>query len=250
MTPWDPTAVAGHHLRRVASVQGLGARRALWGEALGTLPPEAGARLVEGAVRGAAGRSPQAVAAFLPLLDLPALSAAATPGRLAAVLEAARAEGCDGCLLLLEYPGRPSAPARPGSPPDPILDTLTLGHRKAAARGLRTPALERILADPDPRVVREVLRNPRLRESEVVAVAVRRPCPAEVFWLLAGSERWVRRAGVQRAAARNPYCPPQLAIGLTVLLADPDRRAVAEQEGLHPAVRDGALRVLGWRRRA
>jgi len=237
-------------LRRIASVEAATARLALWAEALGAGPPAEAADLLDGAVRSAALRESTAVAAYPPLLDLPALQERVGAGRLAEILAAARAAGLNGCLLLLEHPGPPTAPESLGPPPDPVLDTLSLGHRKTAARGRRSSLLDRLLRDPDPRVVAEVLRNPRLREAEVLAVASRRPCPEEVFWLLLRTRSWLRFPAIQRAVVFNPYAPPRLSQGLAVLLAGPDLEAVAHEEGLHPAVRDGALQVLAWRRAA
>ncbi len=222
-------------------------RLALWAEALGALAPADGARLLAAAVRAAVSRRPDAVRVYLPLLRLGDLAARAGPGRLAEVLEAARELDLGEALLILEHPGGPRRPAEPGPPPDPLLEAVTLGHRKAAARGRRSPLLDRILGDPDPRVIREVLRNPRLREPEVVAIASRRPCPEGVFLLLAGTEAWIRRPAVQRAVLQNPHAPPRLALGLLVLQPGPLLSEVANDEGLHPAVREGALQVLGWR---
>jgi len=248
MTDETPGADPGALLRRIASVEAPAARLALWAEALAAAEPAEAARLVDGAVRGAALREPAAAAAYLPLLDVPGLVERVGPGCLAAVVAAARVGDREGCLLLLEHPGPPLVPEGLGPPPDPLLDTLSLGHRKAAARGRRSSLLDRILRDPDPRVIAEVLRNPRLREAEVLAIASRRPCPEEVFWLLLRSGGWLRRPALQRAVVHNPYAPPRLAVGLEVLLTDPELDALAHEEGLHPAVREGALQIIGWRR--
>ncbi len=238
----------GASLRALASLDTVEVRLARWAETLRVLDPGEAARLLDDAVRGAARREPDALRAYLPLLDLPALSEHAGAGRLAEVLEAARASDRDGCLLLLEYPGaaRQQAPEKPAS--DPLLAGVSLGHRKTAARGLRGSLLERILKDPDPRVAAEVVRNPRLRESEVLAIASRRPCPPAVFDSIVRTAGWVTRPAIQRAIAFNPYAPPRLASALCVLLASPDLAAVSNDEGLHPGVRDGALQVLRWRR--
>lgn len=235
-------------LQRILSVESRVSRLALWAELLGSLPADEAANVLDAVVRGASARAPWAMAAYLPLMDLPALSRAAGPGTLASILSAATERGLDGCLLLLEHPGVSIASQHVGPPPDPVIESLSLGHRKEAARGLRSPILDRVLKDSDPRVVREVLRNPRLRESEVLAIASRRPCPEEVFWQLVECEHWVRRPPVRRAIVYNPYAPPHLAVCLTVTLSDPDLRSIAKAEGLHPAVRDGALQVLEWRR--
>jgi hypothetical protein len=68
-----------------------------------------------------------------------------------------------------------------------------------------------------------------------------------VFWRLARSETWMRRPAVRRAVVHNPYAPPRLTVVLVVFLTDPELHEVRESEGLHPAVREGALQVLGWR---
>jgi hypothetical protein len=237
-------------LRALASLDTVDVRLARWAETLRGQRPGESARLLDDAVRGAARREPDALRAYLPLLDLPALTEQAGAGCLAEVLEAARADDLEGCLLLLEYPGaaKRQTPEDPVS--DPVLAGVSLGHRKTAARGGRGSLLERILKDPDPRVAAEVLRNPRLREAEVLAIASRRPCPPAVFDSIVRTGGWVTRPAIQRAIAFNPYAPPRLASALCVLLASPDLSAVSNDGGLHPGVRDGALQVLRWRRTA
>lgn len=232
--------------RRIASIEGRDARLALWAEALVRLDPAEAARELDLAVRGVWAGDSWALAAYLALVDLPSISDRTGPGRLAAVLEAARDDDLAACLLLLEDPGRRKATESLGPPPDPVVESLTLGHRKTAARGPRNPLLDRLLKDPDARVVAELLRNPRLREVEVLAIASRRPCPDGVFWHLARSEVWLRRPPVRRAVVQNPYAPPRLAVPLLVTLSRLDVAEIAEQEGLHPGVRAGAREVLGW----
>lgn len=233
-------------VRRIVSVLGREARLALWAEALAALPPPEAARELDEVVRGAAARGEECLVAYLPLVDLCDLAARVGAGRLADVLEAAREADREASLLILESHGRSGLPAELGPPPDPVLDTLTLGHRKAAARGLRGPLLDRILRDPDPRVVAEVLRNPRLRESEVLAIASRRPCPAEVFHLLARAEAWVCRPAVRRAVALNPCAPLALAVALLPTLTAPELADLAGQPSLPEALRWAARTVRGW----
>ncbi len=234
--------------RRMAAVDGRAPRLALWAEAAAELPPDEIARRIEAATRAAALRTPGSTGPYLALLDLPELGRRAGPGVLARVLHAARDLELEAALLVLEHPGRTTPPPAENLPPDPILDTLPLGRRKTLARGPRTPLLDRLRADPDPRVVREVLRNPRLRETEVLAVASRRPAREETAWLLVRTGGWLNRPAVQRALVWNPWTPARLAVGLAVLLPDPELERIAREKGLHPAVREGALEVLAWRR--
>ncbi|RMG86446.1 MAG: hypothetical protein D6708_14250 [Candidatus Dadabacteria bacterium] len=240
----------GAWIARFVAVEGDGPRRALWAEALGAGPAPEAAAVLDALVRQAALRDVGAGLALRALADLEGMARRVGPGRMADLLAAARDRDLDAALLVLEHPGRPRRGEELGPPPDPAVEAHTLGHRKTAARGPRSPLLERLLTDPDPRVVRELLRNPRLREAEVLGLTSRRPCPEAVFWHLARAPRWIARPAVQRAVIRNPYAPPRLALVLLVPQPDPFLTEVANDEGLHPAVRDGALRILGWRRRA
>ncbi len=237
-------------LRRAAAVEAADARLALWVDLFRNAPAEQAARLLAEVVEAVARRAPGSVPAYLPLLRLEAISARTGAGRMAAVLEAARSLSLTAAEFVLEFHGPPVRGGELGPPPDPVLEEYSLGHRKVLARGPRNPLMERVLRDPDPRVVREVLRNPRVREAEVVAIASRRPCPEAVFRLIAESEAWIHRPAVQRAVVRNPYAPPRLAVALLVLQPEGVLRDVANEKGLHPAVRDGALEVLAWRSRA
>lgn len=233
-------------LHRLTAVTGREARLAVWGEALRSLSPGEGAAVLDGLVHAVAARAPDALDVYLPLLDLPELTARAGPSTLADVLEAARAEDREGCLLLLEHPGRRRAADRAGPPPDPLLENWTLGHKKTAARGVRGPLLERILKDPDPRVLREVVRNPRLREHEVLEIASRRPCPEEVFRLLARAESWIARPAVRRAVAWNPYAPAQLAVAILPTLLDGDLSDFAGEASAGFLAQAAGL-ILGWK---
>lgn len=233
-------------VRRVASVEGRESRLALWAEALATLSPAEAAGELEGVLRGSVRRCGQCLTAYLPLVDLGEVSARAGAGRLAGVLEVARSAEFEACALVLESHGRAAAPEALGPPPDPVLESLTLGHRKAAARGPRGPLLDRLLRDPDPRVVAQVLMNPRLREAEVLAIASRRPCPVEVFRLLARAEAWICRPSVRRAVALNPHAPLGLAVALLPTLTRPELLELAAEPTVPEALRWAATAVRAW----
>jgi hypothetical protein len=91
---------------------------------------------------------------------------------------------------------------------------LTLGERRNLARRANRAAFDRLLADPHPRVIRELLTNPKLTEDDVVRLAARRPARAEILRQLARSPRWLRRSRVRLALLFNPGCPPELSIPL------------------------------------
>jgi hypothetical protein len=232
-------------LSRAAAVATHSLRFGLWCEALRTYPPRRAADLIDFVVLNTRSSS-SAKEAYLPLVDRRSLLERVGPGKLFDILEAARAAELRGCQLALFSSGRPQVADEPGPPPDPISAQLSLGHQKTFARGTRSPIMERLLKSHDPDVVREILRNPRLREEEVVAIASRRPTTDEVFTYLGAAPKWIARISVQRAVVMNPYAAPSLSMALLVCLPAQDLREVQRDKKLHPAVRDGAREVLSW----
>lgn len=133
---------------------------------------------------------------------------------------------------------------------DAELGGLTLGHRKQLARTERAPdRVRRLALDDDPRVIAELLLNPRVTEPLVVAIAARRPVPVEVLRQVIRSPRWGVRRLVRRALALNPYSPPSLVNPLLAQLDATDLREVAASTVLHPAVRDAARSLAHGRLR-
>jgi len=125
------------------------------------------------------------------------------------------------------------------------LSELRLGERVTLAR-LATPALLRpLLADAEPRVLEAALRNPRVREEDLV-LALRREGAARVLLeAAAASSRWRESYAVQLALVLQPRTPLGIALGRIRSLLRKDQVRVAETEGLPPLVRAAALRVAG-----
>lgn len=232
-------------VRNCAQTPASSMRLSLWCEALGMGEPSEGARLIEH-VAAAARDDANALSVWLGLVDFPTVLERVGANRLHDILEEAERLELAACALVLGHHGAGQVEESLGPPPDPVVDRMSLGHRKTAVRGSRGHLLERLLKDPDPAVVAEALRNPRLREREVVDIASRRPCSEIVFWHLARAPDWIARAAVRRTIVLNPYAPPRLALTLAVSLPAQELRFVAEQEGLHRAVREGALEIAKW----
>ncbi len=112
---------------------------------------------------------------------------------------------------------------------------LTLGERRALARKPSRAQLAKLLSDPHPMVAQILLANPRLTESDVVAMAARRPAIAKVMVEIAKS--WCRRPRVRMALVLNPTAPPAVSIPLLGLLARPELREVSRAADLLPVVR-------------
>lgn len=127
---------------------------------------------------------------------------------------------------------------------------LTLGERKSLARNPGRFEVDRLLQDPAPEVVSNLLGSPKLTEADVVRIAARRPAEPDVLGEVARSKRWVSRYRVRLTLVSNPYLEPALAVKLAALLLEQDRRALASDHTLHPRVRefcDRSLRRAGPR---
>lgn len=117
---------------------------------------------------------------------------------------------------------------------------LTLGERKALARRPPPALLPKILADPHPDVIRNLLAAPRLTEDDVVRLVTRRPNRPEVLQEVARHPRWCQRPRVRNALVLNPATPQEIAIAMVALLRRPELRDVIAAKALHPAVRAAA----------
>jgi hypothetical protein len=116
---------------------------------------------------------------------------------------------------------RAPAAARSVPPPDasPVPDygngrELTVGERRSLARRPSRTAFDKLLADPHPLVIRQLLENPRLTEDDVIRIAARRPVRPEAVTAIARSERWLKRPRVRLTILLNPGSPPDVAMPL------------------------------------
>jgi hypothetical protein len=91
---------------------------------------------------------------------------------------------------------------------------LTVGERRSMARSHNRKVLEKLLRDPHPLVLRQLLGNPRLTEDDVVRLAARRPLHGATVEVLAESPRWLRRPRVRLALLLNPGTPPAVSMPL------------------------------------
>lgn len=91
---------------------------------------------------------------------------------------------------------------------------LTVGERRSLARSANRRVFEKLLRDPHPLVLRQLLGNPRLTEDDVVRLAARRPLHRAIVETLAESPRWLRRPRVRLTLLLNPGTPPAVSMPL------------------------------------
>jgi hypothetical protein len=124
---------------------------------------------------------------------------------------------------------------------------LTLGERKSLARKPDREMMDRLLRDPHPDVIRQLLANPKLTEDDVLTLASRRPVRPDVLLQIARSTKWVHRARIRIALVLNPDTPLDIAAPLVGLLMRHELRLVATSTTVPAAVRALCLEHLDRR---
>lgn len=164
--------------------------------------------------------------------------------------EARRRNVTAACRLLMRPPAQRIYNPLEEQGVDRQMRDVALGRRKALARGRDPVVLGRLMRDPDPQVIRNLLANPRLTEDEVVRIAATRPAKGTVLAEIFLNRRWGVRQRVRRALVRNPYTPTALGLKLVQILPLTDVREVMRDGKLHEELRRAAGdRVREARRR-
>lgn len=233
-------------LRRQGAVPDAGMRVALWREWFERETPERVLETVVATLAGVEARRDAPRLAYQALIDfIDTLRGRAYEPR-RALYEAARLAEQDAvCRLLLTAPPAREATEAELRPEITVGDReLTLGERRSLARTHDRPTLLRLLYDPDPGVVDNLLRNPWLTEPDVVRLASRRPIAGASLRAVFRHPRWGRLPGIRRALIYNPYTPTDIALGLLPLLEAPLLREVARETSVAEIVRQRAALLV------
>jgi hypothetical protein len=99
---------------------------------------------------------------------------------------------------------------------------LTVGERRSLARSPNRRVLDKLLRDPHPLVLRQLLGNPRLTEDDVVRLAARRPLHSAIVETLSESPRWLRRPRVRLTLLLNPGTPEPMSMPLLAVCTRPE----------------------------
>jgi hypothetical protein len=238
--------VAPATFRRLAALPEAAMRTALLAEALAAWDDPTAARALEALLSGVRAGDAACLAVYVGMVD-PELLARALGARRVDLLQAAEAAACPLALQWLLTAGA-AAEGEGAADTDRLvhreLRKLTLGDRRALARRARGEWLKRLLVDPDPGVIDNLLNNPRTTEEVVLGVCSRRPTVAAPLLRVLHAPRWAGRYRVKLALIRNPHMPTHLAVNLLLYLTSPDVRTVAEDGALRPALRLAAERLL------
>ncbi len=130
---------------------------------------------------------------------------------------------------------------------DRRMRALTLGERRALSRSRDIDLLIRLAHDQDPRVIQQLLENPRLTEREVIIIASRRPTHEHVLEAVLRSRFGTSRR-VRRSIAHNPYASVAQAVRALASLTRGELEQVALDEHVAPQVRRHAQSLMVARR--
>ena len=121
---------------------------------------------------------------------------------------------------------------------------VTVGERRSMARSHNRKVLEKLLRDPHPLVLRQLLGNPRLTEDDIVRLAARRPLHHAIVEVLAESPRWLRRPRVRLTLLLNPGTPEAVSMPLLAVCTRPELIDVVHGVDAPLALRGAAQELL------
>src|SRR6478735_9427613 len=121
---------------------------------------------------------------------------------------------------------------------------LTVGERRTLARSPKRSALDKLLSDPHPLVIRQLLENPRLTEDDVVRMTARRPARLEVLEAIAQHGRWLSRPRVRLSLLFNPGSPPVMTMPLLAVCTRSELTEVLHHSESSNVLRGAAHELL------
>jgi hypothetical protein len=123
-----------------------------------------------------------------------------------------------------------------------------LGTRISLARKTTPRIIEKLLHDPNDRVIQTMLGNPRLTEAEVLKISSSPRTSPSILATIAHHERWICRYKVKLSLSYNPNTPLRVSLGLLPFLMRQDLAEIADDQALPAPVREKAERLLKRKR--
>lgn len=172
------------------------------------------------------------------------------PERLSLQVQAlARIEGrFDLAALMMDMPDMDERFDLPRRQLPKDLKDIPLGRRKTMAWGSDIFLMGRLLSDPEPSVIRNLLDNPRITTQEVVGLAAQKEISGDFLEMIALHPRWSSQYRVRVAVVHNPATPLNIALAFLRLLMSPELEVVARDGRLSGIVKRRAGDLLTKRR--
>jgi len=133
---------------------------------------------------------------------------------------------------------------------DPVLKEMTLGTKRQKARLRDRDMINRLCHEQDPVVIQHLLLNPIITLQQVVRIASKRPTSAAILWVVFRDRKWINHYVVKKTLINNPYTPTQISLSQLNFLLEQDLEDIAENQLLHPLVREAAVELIMIKRAA
>lgn len=126
-------------------------------------------------------------------------------------------------------------------------EEISVGERRMIARKADPDIIDRLLFDPEPLVIENLLEHPDLTVSQVLKIASRRPTDPEILETVAGHYGWFGRQRVRKALVMNPYNDTGLSLKLLPTVGIKALRRVRYGSDLHDVLGDFATHLVDMR---
>ncbi len=124
---------------------------------------------------------------------------------------------------------------------------LTLGERKSLARRPSRRDIDRLLRDPHPAVIEQLLKNPRLTENDVLKMVTKRTLNVVSVCHVVRNHRWIVSPRIRSGLLNNPKLPLWQSIPLVWLCTRPELSGLVRANNLPDALREAAASRLARR---
>jgi hypothetical protein len=105
-----------------------------------------------------------------------------------------------------------------------------------------------LIRDPNRMVRRFVIRNPRLTDEEVIAVAKNRTADDELLRIIADGREWTKNYQVRVGLVTNPKTPLVVALRFLGSLLERDVRLLAKSKNVSATIATQAKRMVAQRK--
>ncbi len=232
-------------VRNLSGIKDVVQRGFALAERLQPLEDEALISIIKGICDKAACGEADYVSLYSSIVRSDAFRLVLGPGRLSKLACVAREmEYYEIGALLFDSPSHPGGHHHYQPFLDGGLKETPLGMRKALARRPDFKLIQRIARDQDYRVIRVLLDNPRLTETDVIRIASTRPTSVKVIEEVYNHRRWITRHRIKRVIILNPYSPLGLSLRLLTFMAFEDLLEIVERPDLHPLLLKEASKFI------
>lgn len=220
-------------------------RSVVLAEKIGIFSTQTTVLVINEICRKAEERAPGYQEALFALIDIPAITSVLGYTKMSDIYLTSKAMGMDRVTrLLINPPPKKKRYSEYDFVEGQEVDQITLGMKRSLAKGLSKDTLDRLVYDPDPHVIRNLLNNPRLTERDALKVASRRPTTGMVLMEVFNSRKWIERYSIKRALVKNPFTPTGVALGLVNFMLVQDLKEISRDGTLHAEIRKAAQEIL------